>query len=314
MRFWLARNSEVPIREQLVTQITLGILSGDLEAGRKLPSTRELARRFRVHANTVSAAYKQLEEERWLESRHGSGVFVADGNTRLAKPRAKTGQANGDALAMDKLIADLFRCARDAGMPLPDLRLRLRHWMAMQPPDHFLLIEPDEELREIVMAEMRAGLKFAVRGCVIEDCAKPDNLAGAIPVVLPSKAEKVRKTLTASSECMVLQVRSVTSSLAGAPGASPELLVGVASRWPGFLKSARTMLVAAGFDTDSLMLRDARKAGWEKPLLQTSGVVCDAVTAQRLPKACRAFPFSLISEASLNELRRYEEFVSHPLN
>src|SRR6476619_3877660 len=127
MRFWLVRNSEVPIREQLVTQIVLGILSGDLEAGRRLPSTRELARRFRVHANTVSAAYRQLEDEKWLESRHGSGVFV-----RHKKPAGRAGAS----LAMDELIAGLFKSARDASMPLVDLRQRLRHWLAMQPPDH----------------------------------------------------------------------------------------------------------------------------------------------------------------------------------
>src|SRR3954464_1052318 len=112
MRFWLARNSEVPLREQLVTQIVLGILSGDLEAERRLPSTRELARRFRVHANTVSAAYRQLEEEKWLESRHGSGVFV-----RNKRPAGRTGAS----LAMDELIAGLFKSAREAGMPLADL-------------------------------------------------------------------------------------------------------------------------------------------------------------------------------------------------
>src|SRR3954467_303418 len=92
MRFWLARNSEVPIREQLVTQITLGILSGDLPAGHKLPSTRELARRFRVHANTVSAAYRQLEDEGLLESRRGSGVYVTDPAARLS-PKKNPGAA-----------------------------------------------------------------------------------------------------------------------------------------------------------------------------------------------------------------------------
>ena len=90
--------------------------------------------------------------------------------------------------------------------------------------------------------------------------------------------------------------------------------MGVASRWLGFLKSAHTMLVAAGFDADTLVIRDARKSGWEKALLETAGVVCDALTATRLPKKCNAFPFALLSEASLDELRRYEAFVSSPLN
>ena len=57
MQLWLAKDSEVPLREQLIAQIKLAILSQDLKPGQKLPSTRELARRFKIHANTVSAAY-----------------------------------------------------------------------------------------------------------------------------------------------------------------------------------------------------------------------------------------------------------------
>jgi DNA-binding transcriptional regulator YhcF (GntR family) len=41
MRFWISHASEVPIREQLATQIVLAILSQDLKPGTRLPSTRE---------------------------------------------------------------------------------------------------------------------------------------------------------------------------------------------------------------------------------------------------------------------------------
>src|SRR5215210_1893201 len=76
MRLWLAENSEVPLREQLATQIMLGITSGDLASGERLPSTRELARRFSIHSNTVSAAYRELAQRGWVEFRRGSGVYV----------------------------------------------------------------------------------------------------------------------------------------------------------------------------------------------------------------------------------------------
>jgi DNA-binding transcriptional regulator YhcF (GntR family) len=76
MRFWISHASEVPIREQLVPQVVLAILSEDVKPGTRLPSTRELARRFRIHANTASAAYKDLEKSGWLELRHGSGVYI----------------------------------------------------------------------------------------------------------------------------------------------------------------------------------------------------------------------------------------------
>lgn len=204
MQLWLSRGSKVTIREQIVTQVVLAILSDDLAPGQRLPSTRELARRFRVHHNTVSAGYRQLEREGWIEFRHGSGVYVRDNKRETPLP---------PALALDRLVADLFRSARGIGVPWSAVRSRLRHVLELQPPDHFLLIEPDEELRRIVEMEMRAAVTFPVRSCGLEDCRAAQTLAGAIPVVLPSKARRARQALPPEVELLTLQVRSVPSSL-----------------------------------------------------------------------------------------------------
>jgi GntR family transcriptional regulator len=139
MQLWFALTSEVTIRDQLVTQVVLGILCNDLVPGQRLPSTRELARRFRLHPNTVSAGYRQLERERWVQFRHDSGVYVRD-----SKPDAPLSAA----FALDQLIAKFVRSARRLGVALPTLRARLRQFSELQPPDHFLLIEPDDELRK----------------------------------------------------------------------------------------------------------------------------------------------------------------------
>jgi DNA-binding transcriptional regulator YhcF (GntR family) len=69
MRFWITKNSEISVRQQLVRQALLGILSGDLAEGTRLPSLRTTARRYRIHANTVSSAYHDLLEAGWLELR-----------------------------------------------------------------------------------------------------------------------------------------------------------------------------------------------------------------------------------------------------
>jgi DNA-binding transcriptional regulator YhcF (GntR family) len=97
----------------LVTQVVLGILSDDLAPGQRLPSTREPARRFKLHPNTVSAGYRQLQRERWVELRRGSGVYVA-----ARKPDAQL----SPAVALDQMIAALCATAlrrrifrRDAG-------------------------------------------------------------------------------------------------------------------------------------------------------------------------------------------------------
>src|SRR6202035_1764466 len=104
MQLWFAHGGKVSIREQLVTQVVLGILSDDLVSGQRLPSTRELARRFHLHPNTVSAGYRQLERERWVEFRHGSGVYVREQKPALTP---------SSAIALDQLVARLFRSARE---------------------------------------------------------------------------------------------------------------------------------------------------------------------------------------------------------
>jgi GntR family transcriptional regulator len=304
MRFWFARNSEVPIREQIVTQIVLGILCDDLKPGQRLPSTRELARRFHLHPNTISAAYRQLERDRWVAFRRGSGVYI-----RKNKPEAPP----SSALALDRLIANLFREAREMGAPLAAVHAQLRRWLALQPPDHFLVIEPDEELRRIAVAEIARAVTLPVTGAALQPARMRETLAGAIAVSLPSKAEALRQALPAGAELLALQLRSVPSSLGAWLPAPADVLIAIASRWPGFLKSARTMLIAAGFESDSLVFRDAREPGWQQGLKQVAAIVCDSVTAAEAPKGCRVIAFPLIAESSLEELRRYEKFLTDPL-
>lgn len=300
MRLWISHRSEVPIREQLATQIVLSILSADLKPGARLPSTRELARRFRIHANTVSAAYRDLENAGWLELRRGSGVYIRN-NSRHAPLSPELG--------LDHLIAGLFRSARELRVPLSAIRGRLRYWLDLQPPDHFLLLEPDPELSRIIIAEITAAVRFPVKSADLSACEIPEMLEGSIPLVLPSKTDKVRARLPAQFDFIPLRLNSVTNSLASWMPARQDVLIGIASRWPDFLKRAQTMLIATGFDPDSLIFCDAREPGWQKRVSQTSGVVCDSLTATKLPKNCRAIPFSLLSESSLAELREYEDFI-----
>src|ERR687884_198193 len=148
MRLWLSKNSDVPLREQLVRQVMLGVVSDDLKPGQRLPSTRELARRFRIHPNTVSAAYRDLERAGWLEVRKGSGVYVRRlGGDGADLGAADAGSAGHDAaddprLELDRLINAFFTIARLRGFSLADVRARLRQRLARPSPDHFLVVEP----------------------------------------------------------------------------------------------------------------------------------------------------------------------------
>jgi DNA-binding transcriptional regulator YhcF (GntR family) len=302
MRLWLNRTSEVSIREQLITQVVLGILCRELAPGERLPSTRELARRFGIHPNTASAAWRELERDGWVELRHGSGVYVRA--TRPAAPLTPE-------LAVDQLIGELAARARKLGAPQSLLRTRLRQWLAMEPPARWLVIEPDPELRRIVIHEMEQGLALPVAGCAPEECWAKEALEGAIPVTLPSKAAAVRKLLPSAVALTVLQVHPVGPSLQDHlqryMPAKAGLLVGIASRWTEFQRIARTMLIAAGLAPETLLVRDATRPGWKRGLDVTVGVVCDSVTANELPPGTYPLRFTLLDEPTLADLRKREQ-------
>jgi GntR family transcriptional regulator len=299
MRLWLSKNSEVPLREQLVTQILLGIVSQDLKPGQRLPSTRELAMRFHIHANTVSAAYRDLAERGWVDFRKGSGIYVREPGFR---------PSDGNGIELDQIIATLFQAARDHGYTLADIQRRVQHFFAAQPPDHFLIIEPDRVFREILMAEIEQATGFRVVGATLD--AFQDFLAGAAVVVMPAYAEDVRRQLPPNASLLVLRLRSTWQTMEGAGRPPSDALISVVSRWPEFLKWANTLLVAAGIDPDALDLREARGEGWKRGLAASSLVITDALTAVHLPQSDNLRVFKIISDSSLEELNKFKAFVS----
>lgn len=300
MQLWFSRQSDISIREQLATQIVLAIVSGELAPGQRLPSTRELARRFQLHPNTVSAGYRQLEKNNWLEFRKGSGVYV-----RTTPPENQDGHAG-----LDRLIGEFFRSARKLNTPLAEVRERLRQWLDMQPPDHFLLIEPDARLAAIVVAEMKAVLSLPVKAA---SEITSTTLPGAVLVVLSASSKKLKNLDSINGDVLTLHLRSARESLAQYLPVVPSILIGIASGWPPFVKNASTMLVSAGFHPDCLLLRDTARAGWKRGLHETAAVVCDSVTAAALDGHPRVLTFTLLSQQSIDELRKYEDLVLNPL-
>ncbi len=295
MRLWISKNSEVPIREQLVTQIVLGIVSNDLKEAERLPSTRDLARRYDIHANTVSSAYRELARRGWVEFRKGSGVYV----------RARNDESLEHGLALEQLIARFFRNLREEGYSLADIRAGIERSLSVQRPDHFLLLEPDPELREILVAEISSVTKVKVKGAGPEDV--DGALTGAAPLVLYGHMDQFAESIKPETDLLVLHSASVVERMRGQTRPSPESLVAIVSRWPEFLKWARTMLVAAGLDADALSFRDARERNWEKGLRSAAFVITDSLMAPRIPAGCEVKVFRILADASLKEIREYGE-------
>ncbi|MHC5248018.1 aminotransferase-like domain-containing protein [Enterococcus sp. LJL90] len=85
---WRLQKSTGPIYLQIMDLIIESIQKGELEAGEKIPTERELAKLFAVNRTTVVHALDELASLGWLIRKQGSGTRVNEGNWgRQALPR-----------------------------------------------------------------------------------------------------------------------------------------------------------------------------------------------------------------------------------
>ena len=73
------RDDPGALTSQIAGQLRDALADGRLATGERLPSTRMLAGLLGVSRTVVTGAYAQLFAEGWVEGRHGSGTYVADG-------------------------------------------------------------------------------------------------------------------------------------------------------------------------------------------------------------------------------------------
>ena len=81
-------NRDGPLFRQVYSYLRQAILSGDLQGGERLPSTRDLAEELAISRTVVLLAYEQLLAEGFAEGRRGSGTYVTPGigSARPARP------------------------------------------------------------------------------------------------------------------------------------------------------------------------------------------------------------------------------------
>ena len=68
----------IPIYVQVQDAIIKKIILGDYEPGDKIPSIKDLAKDFKINANTVSKSLTDLEAQGILETRRGMGTYIVE--------------------------------------------------------------------------------------------------------------------------------------------------------------------------------------------------------------------------------------------
>lgn len=143
----LGASSKLPLHRQLYEALRRTILNGKIEAGVRLPSSRDLMHDLGMSRNTVVAALNQLSVEGYLLSRVGSGTYVSQNVPQVAKPHghsacpqpeklSQRGQALSDTFCAANLEVQPFTpgIADFSAFPLALWqRLQNKHWRMTYP-------------------------------------------------------------------------------------------------------------------------------------------------------------------------------------
>ena len=109
----LDRASAVPLSRQLAGALREALSEGRIDAGARLPSTRELARDLGLARSTVVVVFEQLAAEGYIAGRPGSGYFAAASlavapsparaHTAAARPQSRRLSRHGEQLRAYRL-------------------------------------------------------------------------------------------------------------------------------------------------------------------------------------------------------------------
>ncbi len=83
---WQIDNNK-PVYIQIVEQLKMKIISGEIELDSKLDSVRNLAANAMVNPNTMQKALAELERQGFVYSKRTSGRFVTDDKSLIDKER-----------------------------------------------------------------------------------------------------------------------------------------------------------------------------------------------------------------------------------
>ncbi|MCM0591980.1 MAG: GntR family transcriptional regulator [Gloeotrichia echinulata IR180] len=173
IQFRIQPDSEIPASTQLFNQIRFAIASRQYPPGYKLPSTRALAMQTGLHRNTISKVYRQLEDDGFVESLAGSGIYVRaqghEGGSKLQSPILKQ-HPEADTVvqqALDELLSQGCTLSQARELFLAEIDWRMRC------STRVLVAAPSQDLGvgELMVYELEEALKIPLQLVPIDQLA-----------------------------------------------------------------------------------------------------------------------------------------------
>ena len=295
MEIRISKESPVPLRQQIAAQIEYQIAVGKIKPGELLPSVRTLARQLGIHHNTVSQAYQDLTFLQLLSRKHGSRLVVQTPDERAIAPHPD----------LDDLINQTIRVARRHGYSVQELSNRVSEWLALEPPDHVLVLSLEVGMCQLLKAEVENALKCRVEACSPEELvANPKLALGAMVVSPPGILPTITKALPKERPAITVLYSSAEAHFDIVKKLRRPSVVAVVSISEAFIKLAYGLLghmIETRHTLIDCVLND-QKTGRIPP---ADLLFCDAITFLRLrgyKRTKNVIPYNLISPECLQQI------------
>ncbi len=242
----ISKESEVPVHEQLAAQIVLSIGTGQLKPGDPLPSVRALARRLKIHHNTVSQAYQDPVLQRLVVKRRGISLVVRSHSEQQRVPAA-------GAKDLDELIDATVSTAQREGYSLRQLSERFQQRMLEGPPDHLLVVSDDAGLRVLIPMEIKERFHIPIKACSPDDLTSNRSRAvGALVICAPGHVEQIKPLLPTKRALVPITYSSVDEHIETIRSLTEPSLIALVSVSRYFLEVARAVLAPVAGQRHSL--------------------------------------------------------------
>lgn len=268
MELRVNKKSEIPVHEQVATQLVFLIGTGKLSAGTLLPSVRALAHRLGVHRNTISRAYSDPVLNKLVEKQAGRRLAVRP-------PQPESMPSSED---LDDLLDVAMREARRRGYSIQQLHERLRQRMAAPPPDRLLVLSDDPGMLRLLPAELKQRFRYPIEACTPgELLSKPERCAGALVISPQGHILRVRAVLPRDRPPIPITYSSGDAYLESIRRLTTPSVIAVVSVSPYFLEMACGLLATAVGPQHSMdgHLMKGSGADWPRA---ADVIVCDAIT------------------------------------
>ena len=239
MKIVVNKESEIPIRDQIIEQIGLQIASGTLKGKEKLPSIRALADRLGIHYSTVTAAYNHLAETGLLDVRQGSGVTVAGRSPVDSKPEE----------TLDQLLRDFLGRVIECNFSRDELRERLKSTMNPKPIRRIIAVDRNVDFHEILRRELEPNFSVPIETVTVEEFlqngAKIDD---ALIVTSLYHLFSFENSVADPTRLVVCNIEPAQSAMDAASKLSPGSLVALISASPTIMRMATKLLASQRAD------------------------------------------------------------------